>query len=79
RKSKTVCWVSVVEGAFRITFYFTDKAASALAASAIADALKEQFKAGKTYGKIRGLTIVPKRKRDIEDAKALIALKLSLK
>jgi hypothetical protein len=79
RKSKTVCWVSVVEGAFRVTFYFTDKAAPAIAASAVADALKEQFTTGKAYGKLRGLTVVPKTKRDIEDAKALIALKLSLK
>jgi hypothetical protein len=79
RKSKTVCWISVVEGEFRITFYFTDKAAPAIAASTIADALKEQFETGKAYGKIRGLTIVPTKKRDIEDAKALVALKLSLK
>jgi hypothetical protein len=79
RKSKTVCWISVVEGAFRITFYFTDKAAPAIAASAIAAALKEQFTTGQAYGKVRGLTIVPKRARDIDDAKALIALKLTLK
>lgn len=69
-KSKTL-WVAF--------FDFTDKAAPAIAASTIADALKEQFETGKAYGKIRGLTIVPTKKRDIEDAKALVALKLSLK
>jgi hypothetical protein len=79
RKSKTIFWLSVLRGAFRVTFYFTDKAAPILAGSSIANELKEQFKTGKAHGKIRGITILPKRKRDIEDAKSLIAIKLAVK
>ncbi len=76
RKKKTVFWVSVVKGAFRITFYFTDKVEDAINESDISDELKEQFKKGKRYNKIRGLTIVFKFKRDIKYAKTLIAIRL---
>ena len=33
RKAKTVFWLSVIEKTFRITFYFTDKAAQAIKSS----------------------------------------------
>jgi hypothetical protein len=78
-KKKTVFWLSVLKGTFRITFYFTDRAAKAIADSAIPAEMKKQFKDGKHYGKIRGLTVVFKYKKDIETAKALLAIKLSTK
>ena len=79
RKSKTVFWLSIIKGAFRVTFYFTEKAKQTIMNSSISDELKEQFKSGKTYGKIRGLTILFKNKKDIEYAKSLIAIKFSIK
>ena len=79
KKTKTVCWVSVLKNSFRMTFYFTDKAEQSILNSSISDELKEQFKNGKHYNKIRGLTIAFKYKKDVEYAKVLIALKLSLK
>ncbi len=79
RKAKTIFWLSVRHGTFRTTFYFSDKAKQAIAESTISDTLKEQFTSGKKFGKIRGITITYKNKRDVEDAKALIALKISLK
>ena len=79
RKSKTVFWLSVIKGAFRITFYFTDRAEQVIIESNISDELKKQFKDGKRYNKIRGLTIVFKTKKDVEYAKSLIAIKLSVK
>ena len=79
KKTKTVCWVSVLKNSFRMTFYFTDKVEQVIMNSSISDELKEQFKNGKHYNKIRGLTITFKYKKDVEYAKVLIALKLSLK
>jgi hypothetical protein len=79
RKSKTIFWLSIIKGAFRTTFYFTDKAEPVLNASSISEKLKEQFRDGKRYGKIRGLTITFQNKGDIEDAKALILVKLAAK
>ncbi len=79
RKKKTVFWLSIVKDSFRTTFYFPDKAKNILLKSTISDALKEQYKEGKNYGKIRGITINYKNKKDVEDAKALMNIKLSLK
>ena len=79
RKAKTVFWLSVIKNAFRMTFYFTDKAEQAIANSSISDELKKQFKDGKRYNKIRGITIIFKSKKDVGYAKELIKIKLSLK
>ncbi len=77
RKSKTVFWTSVLEDTFQITFYFTDKVEEAINNADISDELKEQFKNGKRYGKLRGLSIVFRDITDIEYAKALIAIRLA--
>ncbi len=79
RKSKTIFWLSIIKDSFRTTFYFTDKAEKAIHNSTISDKLKEQFATGKKYNKIRGVTVAFKNKKDVEDAKVLIALKLSIK
>ena len=79
RKSKTIFWLTVIKNYFRITFYFTDRAEETINKSSISDELKKQFKEGKHYGKIRGLTVTFKNKKDIEYAKALITIKLSIK
>jgi hypothetical protein len=75
RKKKTVFWLSVVKGTFRITAYFTDKATDAIRASALSDELKKPFLSGTPAGKLRGITITFRSRRDVEDAKVLIALK----
>ena len=76
RKKKTVFWLSVIEGTFRITAYFTDKAAGAIRASTLSVPLKEQFETGRSLGKLRPITITFEKKSDVEDARTLIALKL---
>jgi hypothetical protein len=76
RKSKTIFWLSVWKNAFKITFYFSDKAEELINQSNIPDDLKEEFKNGKRYGKIRGLTVVFRKKKDIEYADSLIVIKL---
>jgi hypothetical protein len=79
RKKKTVFWLSIQKGTFRTTFYFTDRAAKSIAGSAIPAEMKKQFKDGKHFGKIRGLTVLFKYKKDIETAKTLLSIKLSTK
>ncbi|MDD1749310.1 MAG: DUF3788 domain-containing protein, partial [Methanothrix sp.] len=79
QKSKTIFWLSVIKDAFRITFYFTDRAEPAINGSSISNKLKDQFRNGKRFGKIRGVTIALQDKNDIEDAKALLMVKLGLK
>jgi len=77
RKKKTVFWLTVIKGTFRITCYFTDKSADAIRRSELSSALKEQFRDGKHYGALRGLSVTFSRKSDLKDAKTLIGLKLS--
>ncbi len=76
RKSKTIFWTSVSKDAFQISFYFTDKVEETINNADISDELKEQFKKGKHFGKLRALTIVFRNKMDIEYAKSLIVIKL---
>jgi len=79
RKSKTIFWLSIVRDAFRITFYFGDKAEPAIMDSAISDKLKDEFLNGKRYGKVRGITLTIKNNRDIGYVKSLITVKLGIK
>jgi hypothetical protein len=79
KKAKTIFWLSVLKDSFRMTFYFTNKAEQLIIDSPISDELKEQYNNGKRYNKIRGLTIIFKHKKDIEYAKSLIVIKLSIK
>ena len=79
RKDKTIFWLSIIEGTFRTTFYFTDRAEEAISQSSLSAALKKQFEAGKHYNKIRGLTVLFKNRRDVDYARQLIEMKLSLK
>lgn len=79
RKSKTIFWLSIVEGSFRTTFYFTDKADEAISRSTLSDELKKQYKSGKSIGKIRGLTVQFKSRRDVKHATQLVDIKTSLK
>ena len=78
RKAKTIFWLSVVPGAFRTTFYFTEKAAQAIEGSSLSEDLKEQFKSGKHSGKLRGLTVLFHSSNDIENAKSLLTIKLDI-
>lgn len=79
RKSKTIFWLSVIEKSFRVTFYFSDKAEEAINRSSISEELKKQFKNGKRFNKIRGITVILKNKKDFKYVKLLIAIKLSIK
>lgn len=78
-KSKTIFWLSILKGSFRTTFYFGDKAEEDVLSSRISANLKKQFREGKRFGKIRGITILFKTKKEIDNAIELINLKLTLK
>jgi len=78
RKSETIFWLSLVQNTFRITFYFGDKAEPAVMKSIIPAKLKKQFKDGKRYGKIRGLTLLMNNKQNVEAVKELILIKIKI-
>ena len=76
-KKKTVFWLSIIKGSFRTTFYIHEKAVKTVEDSAISEELKDQFRTG--VGKLRGIRVVHKNKKDVEFAKELIGIKLSIK
>ena len=78
-KKKTVFWLSIIKGSFRTTFYIHEKAKKIVEDSKISEELKDQHRAGKGFGKIRGITVVYKNKKDAEFAKELIGIKMSIK
>ena len=79
KKSKTIFWLSIIQSSFNITFYFGDKAEPAIMESSISGTLKTQFKEGKRFGKIRGLTLLMNNKKNIEFSKELISIKINIK
>ena len=47
--------------------------------SPISEKFKREFKEGKKYGKIRGITIIVKSEKDIDNIISLIDIKLRIK
>ena len=78
QKKKTIFWLSVIEGAFRTTFYFTDRVEQSIMSAHLSDGVKDQFKNGKRYGKLIGVTVTYKTKKNIQDAKILLRIKTSV-
>jgi hypothetical protein len=78
RKKKTIFWIGILRGTFRITFYFGDKAESLIENSDLPANMKDDFKTGKRYGKIRALSIRVEKDSDIENALTLAAIRINL-
>ena len=75
-KKKTVFWLSIVAGSFRTTFYIHEKTKKTIEASKLSKELKDQYRNGKSYGKLRSITILYKNRKDVEFAKELIGVKI---
>ena len=78
-KKKTIFWATVLEGAFRITFYFGGKAEPVIVASDLSDNAKQQYLTGPRYGKIRAITILVNDISDVSMIEKIIAIKVKLK
>lgn len=79
QKKKTIFWAGILRGSFRITFYFGDKAEPVIDKSDLPQTVKEEFKTGKRYGKIRAISIKVNSASDIDTVKKLVAIKTKLK
>ena len=56
-KKRTIFWLSVWEGYFKVSFYFTEKHKDGIASLPICESVKSQFNAAKSIGKLIPLTI----------------------
>lgn len=78
-KKTTVCWVSVVNKAFKVAFYFPDRAEELITASTLMKEYVDQFVHGKRYGTTRSLTVTVKKAGDLQAIRTLIEIKRQLK
>lgn len=78
-KKKTVFWLSVWEGFFKVSFFFTEKHLEAIAALDIAEGIKENFAQAKPSGRLIPMIFDVTDKEQLEDLLTVVRFKKSLK
>ncbi|MDU1905177.1 MAG: DUF3788 family protein [Dysgonomonas sp.] len=78
-KKKTILWLSVWDGFFKIGFYFTEKHIEGIAALDISETIKEEFAKAKPVGRLIPLIVDVKDKEQIDDLLTIVRFKKSLK
>jgi len=74
-KKKTLCWIGLFNNTFRITFYFSDKATALIEAGSLPETLKDNYRNGPYFGKIKAITILVETDSDIDHALALAGIR----
>lgn len=74
-KKKTVFWLSVWDGYFKISFYFSEKTKSGVLGLNIKESLKADFEKTGFTGKLKSLSIIVQDTNLIKDIMTLIEYK----
>jgi hypothetical protein len=78
-KKKTIFWAGIFDNTFRITFYFGDKAEPLIEQSDLPSRIIDEYKNGKRFGSIRGISIRLTEHSDMESVYKLINIKRKIK
>jgi hypothetical protein len=78
-KKKTVFWLSIWDGFFKTTFYFTEKTGAGIAELNVDQKLKDIFNAGKWIGKLKPLTVSFEHADQIDDLLRIVDYKKRIK
>lgn len=78
-KKKTVMWLSVWEGFFKASFFFTEKNLEGAAGLDISDAIKQQFALAKPVGRLISMIIEINNNGQLGDLLTVVRYKMSLK
>ncbi|MBN2351016.1 MAG: DUF3788 family protein [Spirochaetales bacterium] len=78
-KKKTVCWISIGEGCFKTSFYFTAKNGGGIRALGVDDKLKAEYFARESGGKLKPFVVRVKAMKTLDDVFRLIDYKISCK
>ncbi|KAA8479706.1 uncharacterized protein DUF3788 [Arcticibacter tournemirensis] len=78
-KKKTVFWLSVWPGFFKVSFYFTEKNRDVIPSLSVDMDIKEAFMQAKPIGRLIPLTVNVSRKEQISDLLKLVECKKNLK
>ena len=77
-KKKTVFWLSVWQGFFKISFHFTERAATGVMQLDVPDELKERLKSAPLKGKLKSLQIDISEESQLRDVFRLAEYKKSI-
>ena len=78
-KKKTILWLSVWEGSFKASFYFTEKHLEAIAALDISETIKDELAQAKHIGLLIPMTFEVNDKEQLKDLLTVVRFKKSLK
>ena len=78
-KKKTILWLSVWEGFFKVSFFFTEKHLEAIAALDISETIKEEFSITKPVGRLIPMIIDVNNENQLNDLLTVVRFKKSLK
>jgi len=74
-KKKTIAWISVWDGFFKVSFFFTDRSGAGIAELAIGDALRRDYAGGPAIGKLKPLVVAVRDADPLGDLLTLIEYK----
>ncbi len=77
KKKKTIFWIRILDGTFRIAFWFADKLEPIILQSALPESIKSEYKNAKRFNKSRCIYIDMQSSGDIQNVKKLIDLKVN--
>jgi hypothetical protein len=78
RKKKTLFWIGILADTFRIAFYFGDKAGPLVESSDLPASIKDEYKNGQRFGKIRAISMRVETADQIENALKLADIKIKV-
>jgi hypothetical protein len=78
KKKKTIFWIGVIKGTFRISFFLANKAEPLIDQSDLSDKLKNDFRNAKESKTPRSISITMSNREDVIDVIRLIDLKMRI-
>jgi hypothetical protein len=76
-KKRNLFFFAPLDGFFRIAFVFGDKAVSAVEKSDLPEEIKNELRNARKYAEGRGIRIEVKLRKDVENVKKLIDIKVA--
>jgi len=79
KKTKTICWISILEDTFQVGFWFGAKAEPIVLASDLPENIKEEYRNAKKTKIGSGIGIVIHNRTDLENVIKLMELRIKIK
>ena len=79
QKKKNICWISIWNTGFKLTFYFTEATLEGVYELAINTEIKKAAKAMKPVGKLRPLILLIENNEILDDGLKILEYKMKLK